>query len=141
MSVLESKSAENYYSAIKLYDPEKKYASSVHCAYYSCVQFMIHAVMKIERKTLSQLDADFQLWSNNGLNSGGTHVYYYNKIKTLYRNSNKLDQLVKISEIPQLKRIREDADYKDIVIDEPRCRQALDMADRILKNIKNTLQV
>ena len=103
---------------------EELFASSVHCAYYSCIQLMRHILFNF----LNKDENDFDNSQSN--NKAGSHQNLLNTIiynfysKNIYANSFKNDFRV-------IKELRKKADYKQIVILEKDCKDALNLALKI----------
>jgi uncharacterized protein (UPF0332 family) len=110
MSHLRSKSEINLSSAELLHD-KSMYASVIHCAYYSCFQFMLYVWYNKMNKTESELT---QL--NRNTQREGSHEVLINQIG-LYFSQNSLENRTFNNLILQLKRMRKNADYMNVMID------------------------
>lgn len=141
MSVLLDKSKENGFAALKLYDPEKKYAPSVHCAYYSCVQLMIHIIHKKEKISFEEIELNCNAWTRDPVNSGGAHMYYISRIKELLKDPKLKVVLPDFMQILDLKRFRVQSDYKPIVIDESLCNKAITLSEKLYKLLSKTFSI
>jgi uncharacterized protein (UPF0332 family) len=114
-----SKSSENTTAANKLFSL-KLYASTVHCAYYSCVQLMSH----ILRSDFGTSETEIERESNNI----SSHEWLQTTIATqlLGRNFMLLSDFNTYT--VQLKRLRVRADYKNLVIEEKHAKDAIQWA-------------
>ena len=102
MSFILSKSDANYDSAEYL-SQGGYFASSIHCAYYSCLQLMIF-IYKKEKGT----DPNFDSF---GVNEKGFHNYLFNCVIQLIKNKNQIRTLN--TYFGDLKRSRVKSDYYD----------------------------
>jgi|SRR6185437_174863 len=122
MPYLLDKSKQNQYAALKLFDTEKKYAPSVHCAYYSCIQMMIHVLIAKGGKTEAQIDSDTQNQSS--------HKYFIRETENLLKQKSPAEVL-KFSAIKNLQQFRVRSDYKNKEITHDNCDEAIKIADKI----------
>ena len=130
MSILENKSNENHAAGLILIN-QNHFSSSVHCSYYSCIQLMKHILLFNEGKTEEELFAMQKSASQNLHEFLINHFISQlreNNVYTLYRDS--------IGKLGQLKVLRNNSDYKEIVIDETKARLASDLSLKILKDLK-----
>ncbi len=102
MDNLIAKSEENNQSADILIK-HKKYASSVHCAYYSAFQFMLYVQNKLESKVVKQSGS-----------KKSSHVTLSNYIAKLIKEKADAEKFNKI--FRKIKRNRISADYKYCLI-------------------------
>jgi len=123
MSELLLKSQSNKEASILLFK-EKYYHSAVHCAYYGCLQYMIH-ILKTKN---SWTDDDIQ--EKIDLLKEGSHIFYINKINVIINNRNFS------SFIGQLKILRVRADYKSEMIEAEDCMKSLDYSESIIRMLK-----
>ncbi len=123
MNELLLKSESNNNASILLLS-KQLYNSAVHCAYYSCLQYIIH-VLK-EKNKWSDDDIQTKIDSFNE----GSHNFYIKKIDSII-NNRKFNTL-----ITQLKLIRVNADYKSFLINEEDCLKSLTYKDSILQMLK-----
>jgi hypothetical protein len=129
MSILLEKS-KNSLEASSLLQTEELYSSSVHCAYYSCIQLMKHILLNINNLNLE----DF----NSGSMGKGSHEFIINQIvsgnqKTTYKEFRKT--------IYELKKLRIDADYEEIKISEKDSQNAHQFAEKIHLILKQTYNI
>jgi hypothetical protein len=122
MSYLLIKSNDNFNAALILSNKENKYCSSIHCAYYSCLQLIIH-ILLIETKESAE-DVRREAVSQN------SHIYYINEVRKLVENRNPKDVLV-YKKIEDLKDFRVKSDYHDMPIDESQSSRAAGIAQQI----------
>lgn len=130
MSILENKSIENHAAGLILIS-QNLFSSSVHCSYYSCIQLMKYLLLLNEGKTEEEL---YLMQQTAKQNLHEFLINYFiqqlreNNVYTVYRNS--------IGKLTQLKALRNDSDYKEIIIDETKARLASDLSFKILKDLK-----
>lgn len=129
MGHLKNKSDINF-SAAELLHKQSLYPSVVHCAYYSCIQFMKHIWLTEMNKTEDDLR---QLNQNS---NDGSHEVLINEIKKHLTNQ-RLDSRDFYKDILQLKRLRINADYFDLQIDYTISDNSISLSKSVLKNLKN----
>ena len=110
------------------------YPAVAHCAYYSCYQKMKHIWLYSMKKTEEDLDI------NCSSNRMGSHEYLLNEIVQYVKNSNKKDALEDArtlrNDVPQLKRLRTDADYSNTDFDSTKSKNSIDLSKRIIPILK-----
>jgi len=134
VTYLKEKVEFNKYAAQLLYD-NNYYAPSVHCAYYSCFQFLKYLIK--EKLNISYQQQSSEI-SNQRLH---THVYVKDKILTQVSNiepdTNKFrDIRTKLIDL-QLLRIK--SDYENVLIDENSSRKALQYSEELKKYFKEKI--
>lgn len=125
MSQLKNKSDFNN-AASQLLFKNSLHASSVHCAYYRCIQFMLHILFnKIKMSKI-----DFQ--SKRQQRKGGTHgtAIYLIQLELLQKNREEYKSFQAL--IPKLKEYREISDYEDVEITSTISSDALNKSDSIM---------
>lgn len=127
MNHLKSKSDCNINSASSLIT-NSLYASSVHCSYYSCVQLMLHILRSDFGKTDVIIDSESKIGSKN---NRGFHNWLINIIRKEYMQRNPGDSRLFYSKIGQLKKLRVNADYKNIDVPSATANNALKTAQEI----------
>lgn len=130
-SILNKESAE-------LLLKDNKYAPSVHCSYYSCIQFMLFLIYG----KLKVTNTDFEIRRKEV--QKGTHQYAISLIldhlNTLKYEKDGKDNLKFFkTKISELKLLRELSDYKDVMIDNVQGDEAYDLSNGI-NGILNRLQ-
>jgi hypothetical protein len=139
MEHISKKSEENIASAALLIE-KAYYASSVHCAYFGCIQMMLHAY-----KCCKDLEDDeYDRHKQSGSQSAkGTHKWIIMETQHLledyrprgsFKDSNQFRTY-----IGNLKQARTDADYKDMSIDETRAKRCLTEAKQTIEIVKKWL--
>lgn len=122
MSQLQNKSGI-LRKAADLLHQEGLYAAVAHSAYYCCLQISKHLWLYPMRKTQDDLSVAC------AENQTGTHAILINATRNYIKNSGKtgcsFDSRDFHSKIGQLKRLREDADYADMVIVENDSKKAI----------------
>jgi hypothetical protein len=130
MSILESKSSENHAAGLILIN-QNHYSSSVHCSYYSCIQLMKHILLLNEEKTEQELFKKQQSASQN------LHEFLINYFVRQLRVNNLYAQYRNtIGKLTELKVLRNDSDYREVVIDETKAKFASDLSLKILRDLK-----
>lgn len=127
MSIISQKSDENF-QAIGLLIENNLKAPVIHCAYYSCLQKVIHYTYEYSNITEEQIE--------KGANGQGSHNFYLN---TFVKEIRKLDsrnaaQFHKF--FSNFKRKRTEADYHKIEILEDDLIHAKENAEKIRKFLK-----
>lgn len=135
MGELLKKSEENRQAALKLWSVDSWYAPSIHCAYYSCVQLMIHILMVVGKKDHNVLETEISL------SGGGSHVYYIKQVQELLVKNGRADKVKIFSEIKSLKSYREKSDYKPIAITYDDSEKATSLSDKIYHMLKTEFKV
>lgn len=136
MSDWEEKS-ENSFSASKLLIESALHNESVHCSYYSCVQFgfhMMHAYIGMEVQEVERQ-------SHGGVNKIGTHRWIRKQIFASLSNKNK-DAAVDINNrIGVLAILRVKADYKHQQVGKREATRAVETAENIIQVLKNNYDI
>lgn len=110
MTAFRNKSEINKLAADKL-AKEYLFAPTVNCLYYSCLQLSIHLLVSKWGYTEKSISNEISM------QGGGSHGFYINKTcdfitkKDIFA-ANKLRR-----SIGKLKKLREDAEYKSVMID------------------------
>lgn len=129
MNALKNKSDINL-EAAELLHKNSLYPSVIHCAYYSCFQYM--KFIWIEEMGKSELDL-----SNLIRNSTeGSHEVLINQIGVFLKNKG-CDFRDFNNKIGQLKKLRRRADYEDFQIDSMNSGHSLTLSKILLKVLKN----
>lgn len=128
MSNLKNKSEINSAAAILL-QKQCFYPSVIHCAYYSCVQYMKHLLLTKLGKTELELANEVRNSSN------GSHEVMINNILEHLKNKNK-DWKTFLTTISQLKKLRVSADYENIQIDSTKGSNSILLSEAVLKHLK-----
>lgn len=134
MSALTEKSEINRDAAQKLYDIQY-YCSTVHCAYYSCVQLMMHILLY----ELGYTEATLTTAISN--DTRGSHEFYINAVTKhlIAKNTNRDERKLFGEEIVNLKKLRTKADYHDEKIGEAQGRHSVTKATDIYKILRKVI--
>jgi len=132
MTHLLKKSQDNHKSALQLFGNYKYYAPSIHCAYYSCVQLMIHILLTAGKKTEKQIDVETQKESS--------HNYYIREVSELITKLQP-GKLVEFNKIKELKKFRRSSDYKDIEITFDDANKATTYSEQINSTLKKVFNI
>lgn len=130
MSELLKKSEENQQAALYLFSKQGWYASSVHCAYYSCIQLMIHALLTVGGKSEKEIEDKTQ--------SGGSHIYYITETRRLIEQKN-YSAVKRFNTIKDLASYRIKSDYKNVEITYDISNHATFISQTVVSTIKGIL--
>jgi hypothetical protein len=125
MGVLKDKSIQSLKSANALIK-QNLYSSSIHCAYYSCIQLILDIFYEDLELTEEQLEEEFsdfkreKRYYDSG-DESGRHNFYINKIiRELYDRAQCQEDDDQATEVMNflntIKKKRVDADYKRVLI-------------------------
>lgn len=104
------------------------YCAVAHSAYYSCLQSMQHILLY----SIKILASDFE----HGTENKGSHAFIINQTLRYIKSKSYIDHSEIKRKIWELKEKREDADYKDIFIDETESSLSRQLASVILPILK-----
>nr|WP_320021715.1 hypothetical protein [uncultured Draconibacterium sp.] len=122
MSIIAQKSEENY-NAIDVLIKEDFKAPVVHCAYYSCLQLMIHQVYFYTGMTEEEVVKETQ--------GQGSHNFYLSTFVAEIRKLNSRNAAIFYKFFGNFKRKRTEADYHNIEILERDVLEAKEYAEKI----------
>jgi hypothetical protein len=108
------------------------YSSVVHCAYYSCIQLMKHTWLNSMGKS------DNDLRNLNNSSSQGSHEVLINQIKIFIQSKSQNGRVFN-RDILQLKRLRVNADYDEILIDSKKSNDSLILSKSSLNILKKCI--
>jgi uncharacterized protein (UPF0332 family) len=128
MRHLKNKSELNL-GAAELLHQYSYYSSVVHCAYYSCIQLMKHTWLNSMGKS------DNALRNLNNSSSQGSHEVLINQIKIFIQSKSQNGRVFN-RDILQLKRLRVNADYDEILIDSKKSNDSLILSKSSLNILK-----
>lgn len=133
VSCLENKSEILFCSAEMLHD-KSSYVGVAHASYYSCYQLLKHIWLCPMGKTEAELD------SNCSQTKMGSHEYLLNQIvkhiDSSGKKTSKEDARQLRNDLPQLKRLRTNADYADENFDSTKSGKAITLSKKILPILK-----
>jgi uncharacterized protein (UPF0332 family) len=139
MSVLKAKSENSLRSAQLLID-QNQFACSVHGAYYGCVQLMKYILKTTHQLNEAAIEAEQRTYSLTARQQGrdaGVHAYLINRFLKELRDNNLFGRYRQtIGQLPQLKKLRTDADYTEVVTSKAEATNALALAARICDDLK-----
>lgn len=115
MSYLKNKSEINLYSAELLYK-NNSYPSSVHCAYYSCVQLMKYIICHQIGIDYNKQNIEISQLRNQKVKRTGSHNYMIDKIEDVIYSVDKREAALFVDSIEDLKEFREESDYGNVEI-------------------------
>ncbi|MBI3719986.1 MAG: hypothetical protein HY252_15495 [Sphingobacteriales bacterium] len=126
MSELKKKSEENLRAAQLLnLNEHRLFASSVHCAYYSCFQL----IKSILLKHVFQSEDEYNLEENKS--NKNSHEFAINRLSIDFAKKRPLELRKYSNEINQLKELRVISDYKLEEIQIDKSQKAVDLAIRV----------
>jgi hypothetical protein len=131
MRHLKNKSELNL-GAAELLHQYSYYSSVVHCAYYSCIQLMKHTWLNSMGKS------DNALRNLNNSSSQGSHEVLINQIKIFIQSKSQNGRVFN-RDILQLKRLRVNADYDEILIDSKKSNDSLILSKSSLNILKKCI--
>jgi hypothetical protein len=131
MGLLKNKSELNL-GAAELLHQYSYYSSVVHCAYYSCIQLMKHTWLNSMGKS------DNDLRNLNNSSSQGSHEVLINQIKIFIQSKSQNGRVFN-RDILQLKRLRVNADYDEILIDSKKSNETLILFKSSLNILKKCI--
>lgn len=111
------------------------YPAVAHCAYYSCFHLMQHIWFYKLRKTQNQLEVECSNKKTGRHNILINEIGKYIKGNPNNRNARNDFQLFN-SKIIQLKKLREDADYKDDSFDITKSQRSRILASELIPILK-----
>ncbi len=124
MSVFKDKSLFNI-KAADLLLKNAYFAPSVHCSYYSCVQFILHILFDKQQKDPVEFESE-KRGRKDGTHGHAIFLMGLQLIKKDYQSYKTFQRL-----IPELKKLREQSDYKPILINHEMGYDALRKAETI----------
>ncbi len=102
------------------------YNSSVNRSYYACIQNFLEIIFKRLNVDRAQFDSD----ARN--NSTGTHGWAYKLVSSALVSVDKSDYKWVQKKFPELKKLREKADYQDAIISQEASYNAISLAKAII---------
>ena len=129
-SPLKTKS-EMMQSAAQLLHDKDWYPCVAHAAYYSCYQLLLEVWLHTMNKTQAELDTGCK--SNLSL---GSHEYLLNQIAVFIETKDKKDSRLLRNEMPQLKKLRVKADYKNEEFLRPDSSKSLTISNKLIPILK-----
>lgn len=137
MRNLKTKSDLNLAAAEVLIDKDNNFhASSVHCSYYGCFQYIIYKLDKIGHSKTS-IDAAVSSSKYNHSHKYPIKLIIDELKKKVTTDRNYFRDVDNM--ISDLKVFREDSDYQDIYIDDVMSSKALRMSKEIIRLIETKL--
>lgn len=131
MGSLIDKSAINLDAAKTLKDKHYYYDPSIHCAYYACIQYMMYLIFeKLKLTTQEQFDADRRN------NKEGSHVRAEKLVSEQVAKKDLKEYKWLKRTFPELKKLREDADYTNIVSGVDQSDEAIKKSETIITTLK-----
>lgn len=139
MSHLKSKSEINLSAAEVLLDKHTYYASSVHCSYYGCFQFIRSKLNQIGI-TYEKIDQDIAYSRQPGVTTLHSHLYPIKLIlDEIEKKSDKFYKRTLKNKIFDLKEYREISDYRNVVVGYDESNKAFNLSKEIIKLISSKI--
>lgn len=136
---LQVKSNNNFTASETLLKQELN-APSVHCAYYACVQYMLHILYTKQGMTEESINEEQREVSNEL--EGGFHAWLINKFfRLLLRFEHGEVSRTFYEYTGQLKGLRIKADYKNKDITAQKAKDAYETSEKIIKILKEKLDI
>lgn len=111
------------------------YASSVHCSYYACFQYMKHKLKICQNTTYSEIE----LACKNHIS--GTHVYIIDGILNYLKNKIGLSEYTTLKRrIKDLKQFRIDSDYYNLQILIDEASKSLKFSEEIIQSLNANIK-
>lgn len=124
-----------------LIDDYDNYASSVHCSYYGCFQYIKHKLNQLGH-TYEQIDLAIQQSKDNKGVVLSTHGYplqlIQKELTAKYKDSGFLAREIK-DKVKLLKAFRTLSDYHNEIVDYDKGKKALTLSNEVLNIIKTKL--
>lgn len=137
MAGLEDKSKDNE-NAAKLLKGNTYYTSSIHCAYYSVIQYLKYTLTILFDTTYKQLSKECK----NRTYGISSHEFYINYIKNKRSDLQDNEELGNfINDIGCLKELRNKADYEEDILDSKDSEYALKTAVSLKKYLKTNTKL
>lgn len=128
MPHLKNKSETNT-EAARLLHSRNLYPSAIHSAYYACLQIVKHIIIKESPKTPSEVEDEIKTSPES------THEYLINRLTISLREDGK-DYKTFNNNINQLKKLRVESDYSNVLSDSSKSKNSLDLNEIIIKHLK-----
>jgi uncharacterized protein (UPF0332 family) len=131
INYIRQNSESNLQAAKILYD-NKKYAPSVHCAYYSTFQLMKCVIQDFFKCSFEEQEEELKkLKFEKATRNIGVHAYIINKFCTKAKDVSNTDYVIYNRNIKDLQKFRIDSDYKNIEINSTNSELALKKAQEV----------
>ena len=139
MSHLKSKSEINISAAEVLLDKHTYYASSVHCSYYGCFQFIRSKLNQIGI-TYEKIDQDIASSRQSEATTLHSHLYPIKLIlDEIEKKSDKFYRSTLRNKIFDLKEYREISDYRNVDVGYDESNKAFNLSKEIIKLISSKI--
>ncbi len=137
MSNWKIKSEQNQKSA-KMLIGSSIYSASVHCSYYSNIQLMLHILYNDFGKTEDEINMESRQGSSD---EGGFHNWLKNSITRELLEKDFMMVRDFNNFFGQLKNLRVNADYKNLLIIEQKAKNGLDLSKNINEILEEKFEV
>lgn len=135
MSVFREKSSQNFNAATILQQNEfRLYNSSIHCAYYACVQELLHIIFLKFNITKEQFE------QGRRSSKDGTHGWAFKLIELEIAKKDRQNFKWLQKTFPELKKMREDADYSDKMLGVGESAKAFELSQSIVRLLKTSFK-
>ena len=136
---LRDKSITNLDAALKLKEsPNHHHCSSIHCSYFSCFQVVKHILINLFEENEDEVYAKRKTEPNKQM---GEHEYYINNLYLKLLEQKRPENAKEFkNQIKELKILRTQSDYANVLIDQKQSNQAYRLAEDILKLLKSNFR-
>lgn len=136
MSYWKDKSELSIQAANKLIS-ESFHNVSVHCSYYSCVQFVFHIMYSHFGDSVK----DIETQSKSGINNMGTHNWLRNYIYKSFKNKDAKAAKVFFNNMGHMVDRRVAADYRYGKIGQKEAIKVMEMASKTIRLLQDSYEV
>lgn len=145
MKVFERKSIESSKAAKGLIETHKLYNPSIHCSYYSCVQYMLHVLYAYLRyydlKTEEERNKMIKKLIDESAEIGWHNRLIQTILKRFPAKTSSVAQFRFKSWISDLKSLRQESDYFETVFDETRSKEILARSAEVNSLLKESFEL
>ncbi len=114
---------------------ESKYAPSVHCSYFGCLQFLKYTLRKFRDETYEDIEKQCNIYL------GGTHGYIIDSCLAEYRKKVDFAKHKEIKrELKDLKEFRVSSDYFNVEVGDVEGEKSLKYSQKIIREIGKVLK-
>ena len=140
VSALKNKSEINLQAA-KVLKEEALFPPSVHCSYYSVLQYMKYAVSEAIGVSYELQDREINALKTQRASAKGTHEYLIMKVGDVIRDIDRLQFTDFTRKVSDLKKFRTKSDYDDVEVSAEQSNKAYGLASELRLQLKNTFNV
>lgn len=127
--------------AAKILNEKYLTAPSVHCAYYSVLQFMKFAVSESLGISYEKQDREINALKTQRISAKGTHEYLIRKVEDVIRKVDRQNFTDFTRNVKDLKKFRKNSDYDDVNISPEQSNKAIGLASELRSQLKKNFNV